>query len=307
MYLCFQREADDSFDLNKNPNLYRLKSPGEENDQFKEVKGAEHFLLRWINYHLKNAGNYKTVENFTEHLKVFLFSFLKSIYNLAIYFKIKQDGIAYTVLLNQLDSEKCDDSGLNDSEEVRVSKVVDNANNLGVPKFVRPQDIQSANEKLNLLFCYEIYLRKNGLRNVEPFSDADRLALAILISERHKNDEHLQNYLPINPHSKELFTTTAQSVLLSKMVQRADSNAIDMSQINTNEGLEQEQIEVFFFFVNQIMIFQDNLKKSLVAAKHLNCDIKNIGVPAILNHVEDLVMKLLWEIILVKLHFYKKD
>lgn len=115
---------------------------------------------------------------------------------------------------------------------------------MGVPKFVRPQDIQSANEKLNLLFCYEIYLRKNGLRNVEPFSDADRLALAILISEHHKTDEHLQKYLPINPQSKELFTTTAQSVLLSKMVQRADSNVIDMSQINTNEGLEQEQIEV---------------------------------------------------------------
>lgn len=169
------------------------------------MKGADHFLLRWINYHLRNAGNYKKVENFTDHLKV----------NFIVIFLIfSKDGIAYTVLLNQLDSENCDDSGLNDPEEERVGKAVENAAKLGVSKFVTPQDILSANEKLNFLFCYEIYRRKNGLRNVEPFSDADRMALAILISENHKNDEHLQKYLPINPQSKDLFPTTANSVLL---------------------------------------------------------------------------------------------
>lgn len=31
----------------------------------------------------------------------------------------------------------------------------------------------------------------------------------------------------------------------------------------------------------------------------LGCDIKNIGVPTIVDQVEDLVSKLLWEILLV--------
>jgi len=56
--------------LEKNPNLMRLKKLDEDTEDFKGIKGAEHFLLRWINYHLKNAGNYKEVQNFKEDLKV---------------------------------------------------------------------------------------------------------------------------------------------------------------------------------------------------------------------------------------------
>jgi len=115
------------------------------------------------------------------------------------------------------------------------------------------------NDKLNLLFCAEIYYRQNGLRNVEPFSDAERDGFAILITDHHKNDEDLQKVMPLNPHSKDLFVATANSVLLrflfsykslaksilfSKMIQRADPEAIDMSQINTSDPLESEQIAV---------------------------------------------------------------
>jgi len=153
--------------------------------------------------------------------------------------------MVYTILLNQLDESQCDKSGLEDPEDVRISKAIDNAAKLGVPKFIRPADVFGENERLNILFCAEIYYREHGLRGVEPFGDADRIGLAILLSERHKGDEHLQKFLPMNPQSKDLFSTTANSVLLSKMVQKADPNVIDMAQINTGENLEQNQIDVF--------------------------------------------------------------
>ena len=56
--------------MEKNPNLMRLKKLDEDTEDFQKIKGADNFLLRWINYHLKNAGNYKEVQNFKEHLKV---------------------------------------------------------------------------------------------------------------------------------------------------------------------------------------------------------------------------------------------
>ena len=113
-----------------------------------------------------------------------------------------------------MDENLCDKSGLDDTDEIRAEKAINNAAKLGVPKFIRPEDILLENEKLNLLFCAEIYYRQNGLRNVEPFSDAERDGFAILITDHHKNDENLQKVMPLNPHSKDLFVATANSVLL---------------------------------------------------------------------------------------------
>ena len=121
--------------------------------------------------------------------------------------------MAYSVLLNQLDDEKCDKSGFELNAAERATKAIDDAAKLGVPKFIRPEDILAENEKLNLLFCAEIYYRQTGLK-FEPFSDSERDGFAVLITDHHKNDENLQKVLPINPHSKDLFVATANSVLL---------------------------------------------------------------------------------------------
>lgn len=248
-------------------NLLRLKKPEEDANEFNQLSGAEPFLLRWINYHLRNAGKQKEIENFKDHLK---------------------DGIVYTILLNQLNEKLCDQLGLEDPEDIRISKAIDNAAKLGVPRFIRPVDVLHENEKLNLLFCAEIYYRITGLRPFEKFSDADKVGLAILLSERHKDDEDLKSFLPINPQSNELFVTTAKSVLLPKMVEKADSNAIDLNHIKKEEeNLEQNQ--------------EENLRYSLEAAKKIGCDLENIGATTILDQIPDLVLKTLYEILKVKL------
>ena len=253
-------------------NLLRLKKPEEDANEFKQISGAEHFLLRWINYHLRNAGKQKEVENFKNHLK---------------------DGIAYTILLNQLNEKYCDKLGLEDPEDIRISKAIDNAAKLGVPRFIRPVDVLNENEKLNLLFCAEIYYRVSGLRPFENFGDADKVGLAILLSERHKEDEDLKSFLPINPQSNDLFVTTAKSVLLSKMIEKADSSAIDLNHIKKEENLEKEDQE-------------ENLRNSLEAAKKIGCDLENIYISAILDQVPDLVLKCLYEILKARLFLKKK-
>lgn len=59
----------------------------------------EDLLLRWFNYHLEKAGHDQRVNNFDKDVK---------------------DGVNYTHLLNQLDKDKCDKSGLQMSEKERA-------------------------------------------------------------------------------------------------------------------------------------------------------------------------------------------
>jgi hypothetical protein len=71
--------------------------------------------LRWINFHLKNAGETRLVRNFGEDLK---------------------DSHAYTILLNQIDSSKCDKRALAQTDPLeRAGTVIENSENLGTLHF----------------------------------------------------------------------------------------------------------------------------------------------------------------------------
>ena len=98
--------------------------------------------MRWVNYHLKNAGRKEEVKNFSSDLK---------------------DGENYVYLLNQLDATKCDKSGLDKTGEERAKKIINDAEKLGVAKFLRPKDMISGNSKLNMLFCSELFNTAPGL------------------------------------------------------------------------------------------------------------------------------------------------
>lgn len=56
-------------DIQFHPELYRLLEPGEALEAFVKLP-ADQILLRWVNYHLKNAGVSRRVENFSTDVKV---------------------------------------------------------------------------------------------------------------------------------------------------------------------------------------------------------------------------------------------
>ena len=55
--------------LKNHPYLVRLKKEDEELSDLLALP-PEDLLLRWFNYHLKNAGHKRRVENFSGDLKV---------------------------------------------------------------------------------------------------------------------------------------------------------------------------------------------------------------------------------------------
>ena len=101
----------------------------------------------------------------------------------------------------------------NDNE--RAAKVIDDTVKLEIPRFLRAEDIIAGNPKLNLIFCGEIFNQCPGLVAMQPLSEAEKMALAILISENHKDDEALKNKLPINPNSKDLLKVSRDGQLLT--------------------------------------------------------------------------------------------
>ena len=100
---------------------------------------AEDILLRWFNYHLKNAGSARRVTNFGSDLK---------------------DSECYSILLNQI--SKCGLVGAGD-DKAKATQVIANANAMGVESFIQPGDIVKGNKKLNLGFCAQIFNTNSGL------------------------------------------------------------------------------------------------------------------------------------------------
>ena len=86
--------------LKEHPELVRLLEEGEELSDLLKLP-PDQLLLRWINFHLKNAGETRRVRNFGDDLK---------------------DSHCYTILLNQIDSSKCDLRALKESSPTKRAR-----------------------------------------------------------------------------------------------------------------------------------------------------------------------------------------
>lgn len=85
-----------------------------------------------------------------------------------------KDAENYTILLNQLDKSLNKD-GLTMPVEKRAEKVIADSNKLGVPNVIYPKDIISGNQKLNTLFCAEVFNTCPGLEATEEEYNAAKL------------------------------------------------------------------------------------------------------------------------------------
>lgn len=133
-------------DIKLHPELYRLLEEDETLDQFLRLP-PEQILLRWFNYHLKNAGSQNRVTNFSKDVS---------------------DGENYTILLNQLQPEHCDLGPLRESNLLsRAELILENADKIGVRKYLTPTSLVSGNPKLNLAFVANLFNLYPGLDPIE--------------------------------------------------------------------------------------------------------------------------------------------
>ena len=129
-------------DLLHHPELIRLLEDGETLDTFLKLP-TDQILLRWVNYHLREAGSTKRVNNFSGDIK---------------------DSESYIILLNQLKPDVCDRSGLQVADlHKRAEAVLLNAEKLDCRKYVTAGAIVKGNPKLNLAFVANLFNTHPGL------------------------------------------------------------------------------------------------------------------------------------------------
>ncbi|KAJ5117046.1 hypothetical protein N7526_011155 [Penicillium atrosanguineum] len=118
-------------DIKLHPELYRLLEEDETLEQFLRLP-PEQILLRWFNYHLKNAKWDRRVTNFSTDVK---------------------DGENYTVLMNRLAPDVCSRGPLQTTDLLqRAEEVLTNRRKLDCRKFLTPTSLVAGNPKLNLAF-----------------------------------------------------------------------------------------------------------------------------------------------------------
>eukprot|EP01104_Vermistella_antarctica_P010569 TRINITY_DN2827_c0_g2_i1.p1 TRINITY_DN2827_c0_g2~~TRINITY_DN2827_c0_g2_i1.p1 ORF type:complete len:786 (+),score=276.07 TRINITY_DN2827_c0_g2_i1:84-2360(+) len=124
----------------KTADLNRLKIDGEMDDAIGGVP-PEQILLRWFNYHLKNAGHHRIVTNFSKDI---------------------MDSENYIVLLGQIGEGKIGtpmvERAFREKDLLnRADKVLDMAYLLGCRKFATPKAITEGNPRLNLAFVATLF------------------------------------------------------------------------------------------------------------------------------------------------------
>lgn len=124
------------------PEIVRLLEDGEEMKDMLKLP-PETILIRWLNFHLKAAGQDRRVKNLGPDL---------------------QDSKVLIYVMNQLDGSQCGLEALDDADDVsRAQKMIDNSAKLGVPDVAGAADICKGNTRVNTIFVAELFNAKHGL------------------------------------------------------------------------------------------------------------------------------------------------
>lgn len=161
--------------LKKVPEIIVLAEAGEKLEDILKLP-SEKILVRWINYHMKMAKQSIVIKDIGPELK---------------------DCVAFIHLLNQLDPEKCDKSGLAETDIVkRTGIVVTNGQKLGVKPFIRASALSQGNPKLNLVFLSLLFNAKHGLQiSQEKKKEVEKATLIDDAKEGTKEERTFQLWI----------------------------------------------------------------------------------------------------------------
>ncbi|CAD8150458.1 unnamed protein product [Paramecium pentaurelia] len=250
--------------LKENPFLIRLKKEDEEIGDILKLP-PDQLLLRWFNHHLKEAKSQRQVNNFDKDL---------------------QDGEAYIILLNQLDKDRCSLDGLTQDQENRAKTIIQNAETIGVPKFMRPVHIVKGNSKLNLLFCAQIFNTCPGLtpsqddyektkmlqEDDDPESSMDERVFKMWINSLNIEDGYINN----------LIEDMRDGINLNRLLEKLKPQTINWKNVKIP--------------AKSRIIKVQNANYSLEQAKTFKITLVNVGGVDFVDGKKKLILGVIWQL-----------
>lgn len=111
----------------------------------------------------------------------------------------------------------------------------------------------------------------------------ERICFAKLLNEFLKEDEDCKEFLPINPENDDLFHCMETGVALSKLVNLAVENTIDMRAVNRKKNLNIYQTK-------------ENLTLAINACKGIGLKLPGIKTEAFIEKKHHLILAVLWQV-----------
>ncbi|NWU71333.1 PLSI protein, partial [Pterocles burchelli] len=189
-------------ELSRNEALIALLNEGEELDQLMKLS-PEELLLRWVNYHLANAG-WQKISNFSQDIK---------------------DSRAYYHLLNQVAPKgdnldelpiNIDFSGFHEKNDLRRAEyMLQQADKLGCRQFVTPADVVAGNPKLNLAFVANLFNTYPALH--KPDNSSYDLNLLEGESKEERTFRNWMNSLGVNPYVNHLYSDLSDALIIFQL------------------------------------------------------------------------------------------
>lgn len=260
-------------DIKHHPELYRLLEDDENLNDFLKLP-AEQILLRWFNYHLKNAKWGRTVTNFSKDVK---------------------DAENYAVLLSQIAPDSCARAPLQENDLTRRAEMVlSNADKIGCRKFLTPKTMLNGNPKLNLAFVAHLF---NTCPALEPLTEKEQEEVVEQEEEEEFDPNSLRearafalwlNSLNVDPYVQFLFEDVKSGAVLLQAMNTIQPGLVDWKRVNKPRAGSDAPISRFKMVenTNYLIALGQELKFSLVGIQ--GADITDGSVK--------LTLGLVWQI-----------
>ncbi|KAK1168543.1 plastin-1-like [Acipenser oxyrinchus oxyrinchus] len=191
-------------EISRNEALITLLEEGEDLEDLMKLS-PEELLLRWVNYHLTNAG-WQKIGNFTNDI---------------------EDSKAYFHLLNQIAPKGIQDdelkididmSGFNEKNDLRRAEcMLQQAAKMDCRQFVTPADVVAGNPKLNIAFVANLFNTYPALNKTNHGYD-----LAVLEGEsrEERTFRNWMNSLGVSPYVHHLYSDLTDASVIFQLYER---------------------------------------------------------------------------------------
>ncbi|KAL2783019.1 calponin homology domain-containing protein [Aspergillus keveii] len=253
-------------DIKLHPELYRLLEEDETLEQFLRLP-PEQILLRWFNYHLKNAQWPRRVTNFSTDVK---------------------DGENYTVLLNQLAPDHCSRQPLQTRDLLqRAEEVLANADKVNCRKFLTPTSLVAGNPKLNLAFVANLF---NTIPGLDPITEEEKLEVEDFDAEGEREARVFTlwlNSLDVQPAVNSLFDDLRDGTILMQAYDKVIPGSVNWRHVNKPPASGQEMMR--FKAV-------ENTNYAIELGKHHGFSLVGVQGADITDGQRTLTLGLVWQL-----------
>ncbi|XP_076472201.1 plastin-3-like isoform X1 [Babylonia areolata] len=197
--------------LAHHPGLVALLREGETIEDLIRLS-PEQILLRWVNYHLENAGVDRRISNFSEDIS---------------------DSEAYTYLLHQIAPADAENKvtlhplSVCDSEE-RAEAMLQEAGKIGCRSFIGPKDVVMGNQKLNLAFVANLFNNYPALdKSAKEVDMGDQME-----TREEKTYRNWMNSLGVSPFVHNLYVDLCDGLVIFQLYDYIQEDLVDWEKVH---------------------------------------------------------------------------